>query len=561
MDSSGNGGAPTPDEEILLQELLLQMAERPQVSLSSLLLSSLLNVSAPQSLNRIPVVPDVDFSMLLDPAGQSTASMATLEDIAAAAAESIDAVAASGPPPPVATRTPNPNPNPNPIPPLVAQPTTYNHIELLPANASAAAPISVPIPSFPPWTERIATAPIAGTIRILTPPPAFADDTDFLTRFWDRDRTLREWHTEIENISRMQSMRLPDGTGGIVDVSYSLADIPPPGRLERFQALFHQIQRERWLAHKVANRWRDRVWRRRTQCNVDLIDMAPVSNRDAIYLTDTKHRTVYKFHRSDVYRSLLSNICMADEMLPTPRSPTNPWTNAPLTLAQTIGICQQLVADYGRRGRCPPVLFAAFCAAGYNVRRFYEKNASLLSQYAITTYFKDIHPHNQETVTDTVLQLLDHGVGHYSQTGIRRFLRERPLTPMHHEWLNLARDYTLYINLHVQARPHWYDDDAIFRDARQLFQRMRPADPAGPRVRLLRQVSAAGAAAVAGPRTPPILTATAAAQPGTLAAFGEASALVNLAALLSSQSPSFVAGASDLSGNPFAFLQNSFGGR
>lgn len=560
MDSSGNGGAPTPEEEMLLQELLIQMAERPQISLSSLLLTSLMNVSAPQPQPQ-PLV--MDLSMLLDPAGQSTASMATLEDIAAAAlADPVDAVTTAGPPPPpIATR----EPNTNPVPPPAEQPPTYNHIELLPANAPAATPIAAPTPSFPPWSERTgATAPVGGTIRILTPPPAFADDVDFLTRFWDRDRTLREWHTEIENITRMQSMRLPDGSGGLVDVSYSLVDIPPPGRLERFQALFYKIQRERWLAHKVANRWRDRVWRRRTQCNVDLIDMAPVPDRDAIYLTDAKHRTVYKFHRLDVYRSLLSNICMADEMLPTPRPPTNPWTNAPLTLAQTIGICQQLVADYGRRGRCPPVLFAAFCAAGYDVRRFYEKNASLLSQYAITTYFKDIHPHNQETVTDTILQLLDHGVGHYSQTGMRRFLRERPLTPMHREWLDLARDYTLYMNLHVQARRHWYDDDAIFRDARQLFQRMRPADPAGPRVRLLRQVSGAG------PRTPPLLTAAGAASAatpaGTLAAFGEASALVNLAALLGSPSPSFVAGAGagappDLSGNPFAFLQNSFGGR
>jgi len=129
---------------------------------------------------------------------------------------------------------------------------------------------------------------------------------------------------------------------------------------ERTRAIFTANQRKRWLARLAVVRWTQRVWMKRVQCNVDMIDMAPVPDRDAIFLTDTKHRMIFRFHSRDVFKNLLTNICMSDEMLPTPRYPTNPWNNSKLTLAQTMGLCQQMVAAYGRKGRCPPVLLAAF---------------------------------------------------------------------------------------------------------------------------------------------------------------------------------------------------------
>ena len=349
---------------------------------------------------------------------------------------------------------------------------------------------------FSTWEERSRTPPPHMSIRLLEPQTPYSP---LISHLWARDYTLTEWFDLIAAPDRPHTTRLPNGSGALIDVSGTLTHVIGTEYRDAISAVFYRNQRNRWLARRAINRWRQCVWRKRPQCCVDLIEMEPVRDDDAIYLTDTTNRTVYKFHRRDMFNCLISNICMADEMLPNPRSPTNPWTNAPLTLAQTITICQQLIVDYARRGRCPPVLFAAFCAAGYSISKFLSTNLSMLSQYAITAYFKDIHPHNIETVIDTVLQLLTAAAVNYSPVAMRRWLRQTPVTPLTREWLALARDYTLFINLHIQARPSWYDDEFIYRDVRRLYSRTRPADPASSRIRLTRTLGNAGAA-----RTPPL---------------------------------------------------------
>ena len=50
----------------------------------------------------------------------------------------------------------------------------------------------------------------------------------------------------------------------------------------------------------------------------------------------------------------------------------------------------------------------------------------------------------------------------------------------------MARDYTLYINLHVQARAHWYTVERIYVDVARLYNRMTLPDPVSNRVRTLR---------------------------------------------------------------------------
>ena len=234
------------------------------------------------------------------------------------------------------------------------------------------------------------------------------------------------------------------------------------------RSILEEIQRTRWLARKVANRWRQRRWP--VQCNVDMIDMKPVPDADAILMTDTKRRTIYRFHSRDVFANLISNIGMSEEMLPSPRPPANPWTNAPLTFAQTVGVCEQLVRFYGKKGKCPPVLFAAFCAARFHLRRFYEQNSILLAQHAITSYFKDLHQHNEIVVLDTITILLTAAGLDYSAVAIRKWLRQ-PRTPLHQEWLTMVRDYTLYINLRVQIRSTWISSAAIYVDVRALYAR------------------------------------------------------------------------------------------
>lgn len=322
---------------------------------------------------------------------------------------------------------------------------------------------------FETWEERVRRPPEPGTLRLLTPPPEGAPL--YITNLWGTDRSLTQWY----ELYTAPTTPFEESVYG--------CDFR-----EEIRAVFEANQRRRALARWVLQRWRTHVWMKRPACNVDLIDMAPVTDADAVTLVDTTVHTAYRLHRRDVFQSLLSNICMSDEMLPCPRPPTNPFTNAPLTLAQTISICQQLVADYAKRGRCPPVLFSAFWAARFDLARFQQENASMLAQHAVTSYFKDITDENTHTVFDTLTSLLAEANCDFIPTAIRRWLRSSPQTPLHREWLAMVRDYTMYINLHVQIRPHWHNQTYIMADVRQLYARTHLPDPTSQRVRALRDL-------------------------------------------------------------------------
>lgn len=318
--------------------------------------------------------------------------------------------------------------------------------------------------SYPLWEDRCKYVPTPGTIRLLYPAPPICFDP-FL---WAKDYTLTEWIHKI-NLSNNEN------------------PLQPPDYAEKLTSLFETNQRRRWLARIVYQRWTQHIWRKRTQCNVDMIDMQPVKDTDAIFLTDTTHRTVFRFHKNDIRKSIMSNLSLSDEMLPTPRYPTNPWTNSPLTTAQAIGLCQQLAVDYGRRGTLPPVLFAAFWESRFDLKRLQEEFASLLAQLAVMAYFKELHEYNQLTVFETITTLLSNANLDYSPFAIRKWLRQTPQTQLHKDWLKLARDYTLYINLHVQNRPNWYSEEYIYADVRRLYARTVLPDGNSQRMRLLRE--------------------------------------------------------------------------
>lgn len=333
-----------------------------------------------------------------------------------------------------------------------------------------------PAPAFnsqQTWTARQTTIPAIGTIRLFDDPSSALNF--FVACCWDRDRSLTEWINDIEHHrTELASVSLyPDDYG---------ADI---------ERIFTATQRKRWLARKVICHWQQRIWRRKPQCNIDLIELSPIAESDTIYVTDTKIRQVYRFHRRDVFNTLLSNICLCDEMLPNPRPPANPFTNAPFRESQIISVCEQLVRYYGTCGRCPPTVFAAFCASRYDVRRFARENASLLSQHAITAYFKEYTNRNQETILDTMLQLIMEANHTITPNALRRWIHTQPHTLQHNEWLRLVCDYTLYMNLHIQVRSHWTSQQAIGAEVRRLYNRTDFPDGISVRIRQLRTASTA----------------------------------------------------------------------
>jgi len=320
-----------------------------------------------------------------------------------------------------------------------------------------------------PWEERILTRPDPGKLRLLTKP---ADLPIHLLKYWYADMSLSEW------TDTLQGLDIELETNPIT------RSMSPPDILKTVSDIFEQNQRARWLAAIVLQRWKLKVWRKKTQCNVDLIDMAEIKDKDALFLVDTNQRQIFRFHRRDVFNNLISNICMSEDMMPYPRVPTNPWSNVRLTKAQTMSICAQLSMDYAKRGVCPPVLLAAYCASGYDLKKFQQENAPMLSQHAIFSYFKDLTDDNQVTVYETIVQLLTTANLGFSAGAIKRWLSERPQGALHREWLTLVRDYTVYINLHVQIRSHWVAPLSINHDVRALYRRTTPEFPQR-RIRLI----------------------------------------------------------------------------
>ena len=306
----------------------------------------------------------------------------------------------------------------------------------------------------PSWEERIKTLATPGKIRLFTKP----DDVSIpYLKFWYSDLSLTDWITNLNNIRE--------------ETSTITQSLQPPDFLERVTEIFERNQRMRFLACVVLQRWKQRVWKKRTICNIDMIDMEEVSNRDAILITDTSQHQIFRFHRRDIYNNLIANICMSEQMMPYPRVPTNPWTNIPWTLAQTISVCSQISLDYATRGKCPPVLLAAFCASRYNLYTFKRDYASMLSHHAISDFFKDLTIENMDTVYDTIVQLLAYANLRFSPSAISRWLSQKPQTALHKEWLLLVHDYTIYINLHVQLRSSWKSSSDIRHDIRNLYHR------------------------------------------------------------------------------------------
>lgn len=324
-----------------------------------------------------------------------------------------------------------------------------------------------------PWATRCETQPAPGHIRLLSDPESAT--SDHLKTWWWRDRTLTEWINDIDQTHK--DMTDNPFARAVYQLTYA----------EDVAALFYATQRQRWLARIVVRRLRDRVWSKRPVCNVDLIDLQPVADRDAISITDTTNRCIYRFHRRDLLHTVLSNLTLSDEFMPTPRYPTNPWTNAPFTKAQAIAVCHRLAADFVQRGRCPPVLLSTFWDAKFNIRRFATQNAAILSQYAIQNYFGELTDDNFQTVYDTMTGLLSDAGVDFSPLAVSRWLRATPRTPTHQTWVTFCRDYTLYMNLHIQVRPQWHDTIHIYQDVRALYRTTRLVDvPPSTRIRVIR---------------------------------------------------------------------------
>lgn len=226
---------------------------------------------------------------------------------------------------------------------------------------------------------------------------------------------------------------------------------------------FLESQRRRMLFRMLLLHTRHYIWSRRPVCNIDLVTLEPIADEHVFELTDTSSRCLFRFHRNNIYKAVLTNLFMSNEMVAEPRYPSNPYTNKPLTLAQTVSVCQRLVAMKIDHDSCPHPLLAAFWVARFDLQRFYTDNIAALSQHAIHSYFSDITESNVEVIRGTVHTFLLH-TNYVTPTTAKWLDTTNPIT-LRDEWRLLCRDYFVYANLQVQSRPHWSSSASIYIDA------------------------------------------------------------------------------------------------
>lgn len=228
---------------------------------------------------------------------------------------------------------------------------------------------------------------------------------------------------------------------------------------------FFENQRARWLVAKVLSKWRWNMWKRSPKCNVDLILGEEIPEKFSFYLTDTVNKTVYKFHRNDVARHVVSKLSslMEGTAHPSPQKITNPWTNAPLTFAQEIAVCQRLLEN--GMGFCRSPILAAYCASRFDIKKLSTEYAGLLVQNALTSYYSNLTEFNREAICEELITLLKRaGVSIHQARAFDKWFTDTETSTdpsviaLRKEWLSVVRDFVVFKFLQIQIRTNLYGD-------------------------------------------------------------------------------------------------------
>jgi len=104
--------------------------------------------------------------------------------------------------------------------------------------------------------------------------------------------------------------------------------------------------------------------------------------KQCVRVIDYKGRFSYIYEASSLRRSIDERLTYSEFMIPSSKSPTNPFSNLPFTLGQMISAFQQCRV-YGQYSWS----MAGFVKYRYNVRQFHLHFFQPLKIYAIETFF------------------------------------------------------------------------------------------------------------------------------------------------------------------------------
>ena len=195
-----------------------------------------------------------------------------------------------------------------------------------------------------------------------------------------------------------------------------------------------KIRNLRGKFRRFLHRWRSS--RLRTVNSEDIVTMeAP---KDPIYIVDWKTRSISVFEASTLMRDITLRLLHNDGFFECPQQPRNPYTNLPLTQAQSISIWIQL----SRSKATASSVFTGFRQARWNLLHFSLEYSVSLQLHALrATMATPTHIDYRDRMLDFIHYCYQQEDIHYSTRSFEFALQNVPEDPLLKRWANLCLEF------------------------------------------------------------------------------------------------------------------------
>jgi hypothetical protein len=147
--------------------------------------------------------------------------------------------------------------------------------------------------------------------------------------------------------------------------------------------------------HRLAAAW---LLRRRIK-PVNEEDIVTLERpKQPVTIVDWAARRTYVFEARTIFRDWVGRLTMADYLYPGPQPPRNPYTNLPLTLAQTLAVYEQLPTT------CRHWAIEAYKAGGFDMEDFEDRHGQSLRYHAVEQLFR---AKEGDTYTTIMLEFIE----------------------------------------------------------------------------------------------------------------------------------------------------------
>jgi hypothetical protein len=271
--------------------------------------------------------------------------------------------------------------------------------------------------------------------------PATAVDPSVVIPICCAGRTLTSVIQKLEGYVKQKPIKPP---GPALPITPPLGyGCVSPEFIVAFREAIKKNMFVRTRMRRLATAW----LRRRLRAANDVDPVTCEAARQPVTLIDWTNRSTYTFEAQTILKDMSSRLTLHDELWPSPQRPRNPYTNAALTLGQTLHLRQQLAAA----GKSHWSL-EALATSGYCFTTFARNFATPLKHSALTRIFRE--PKSDDffyVMTDFIENEHDHHDQTYNASLYKWALLHEPDCQILVDWRKACRRYHELTLLHTDA--------------------------------------------------------------------------------------------------------------